>query len=141
MCQEAYRDMASRKFKGVYQLESKKEQDQRNKEYSESTCGELNATYGRGPVAETFSLTPTDAGGNNNNIFEPKVVASGDGDALTYIFTAEFNMGENTYRRMALDRFKKVCWIESNEEQDRRDREEHEKRKLENSNIIVLAQG
>jgi len=46
-CAEAYRQMAAKKFKGPYRLESKEEQEQRNQYYNGSE--EIEAPCGRGP--------------------------------------------------------------------------------------------
>ena len=119
--------MAANKFKGNYRLESKEEQEQRNQDYN--GLAESKAPYGRGPDEETFSITPADKDGNGT--FKPKVVSASDGNGISYHFTARLCMGEKAYRRMALDKFKKVYWIESTEEQEQRDREEYERRQEE----------
>lgn len=74
-----------------------------------------------------FSLTPADSGGGRT--FQPKIISSSDGGELTYHFTAEVSMSEEAYRRMALDRFKGVYWLESKEESQRRNEEFHEQAK------------
>lgn len=61
-----------------------------------------------------FSLTPTDSDGGRT--FQPKVISSSDGGELTYHFTAEVSMSEEAYRRMALNKFKGVYWLEGEEE-------------------------
>jgi hypothetical protein len=126
-CAEAYRQMAAKKFKGIYRLESKEEQEQRNKYYNGSE--EIEAPCGRGPDEETFWITPADMDGNGT--FKPKVVSASDGNGISYHFTARLCMGEKAYRRMALDKFKKLYWMESTEEQDQRDQDEHERRQEE----------
>jgi hypothetical protein len=68
-----------------------------------------------------FSLSPTDS--NGGRTFQPKVVSSSDGGALTYYFTAEVVMSEEAYRRMALDKFKGIYWLEGKEESQQRNEE------------------
>jgi hypothetical protein len=71
-----------------------------------------------------FGLSPTDSDGSRT--FQPKVVSSSDGGELTYYFTAEVVMSEEAYRRMALDKFKGIYWLEGKEESQKRN-EEHYK--------------
>jgi hypothetical protein len=71
-----------------------------------------------------FTLSPTDSDGSRT--FQPKVVSSSDGGELTYYFTAEVVMSEEAYRRMALDKFKGIYWLEGKEESQKRN-EEHYK--------------
>jgi hypothetical protein len=74
-----------------------------------------------------FTLTPADSDGSRT--FQPKIVSSSDGGELTYYFTAEVVMSEEAYRRMALDKFKGIYWLEGEEECKRRNDEFHEKSK------------
>ena len=71
-----------------------------------------------------FTLSPTDSDGSRT--FQPKVVSSSDGGELTDYFTAEVVMSEEAYRRMALDKFKGIYWLEGKEESQQRN-EEHYK--------------
>ena len=71
-----------------------------------------------------FTLSPTVSDGSRT--FQPKVVSSSDGGELTYYFTAEVVMSEEAYRRMALDKFKGIYWLEGKEESQQRN-EEHYK--------------
>jgi hypothetical protein len=64
-----------------------------------------------------FTLTSADSDGSRT--FQPKIVSSSDGGELTYYFTAEVVMSEEAYRRMALDKFKGIYWLEGEEESKR----------------------
>jgi hypothetical protein len=68
-----------------------------------------------------FSLSPSDSDGSRT--FQPKVVSSSDGGELNYHFTAEVVMNEEAYRRLALDKFKGVYWLEGKEETEQRNKE------------------
>jgi hypothetical protein len=68
-----------------------------------------------------FTLSPADSDGSRT--FQPKIVSSSDGGELTYYFTAEVVMSEEAYRRMALDKFKGVYWLEGREESQQRNDE------------------
>lgn len=68
-----------------------------------------------------FSLTPTDSDGGRT--FQPKISSSSDGGELTYHFTAEVSMSEEAYRRMALNKFKGVYWLEGEDECQQRNNE------------------
>ena len=70
-----------------------------------------------------FSLTPADSDGGRT--FQPKVTSSSDGEELTYRFTAEVSMSEEAYRRMALNKFRGIYWLEGEEECQQRNDEFH----------------
>jgi hypothetical protein len=70
-----------------------------------------------------FTLSPTDPDGSRT--FQPKVFSSSDGGELTYHFTAEVVMSEEAYRRMALDKFKGIYWLEGKEESQQRNDEHY----------------
>lgn len=70
-----------------------------------------------------FTLSPTDADGSRT--FQPKIASSSDGGELTYHFTADVVMSEEAYRRMALDKFKGIYWLEGKEESQQRNEEHH----------------
>jgi hypothetical protein len=68
-----------------------------------------------------FSLTPID--GDGNRTFQPQVISSSDSGELNYHFTAKVSMSEEAYRRLALDKFKGVYWLEGKEESEQRNEE------------------
>jgi hypothetical protein len=60
---------------------------------------------------------------NGSRTFQPKVVSSSDRGEQAYYFTAEVVMSEDAYRRVALEKFKGIYWLEGKDECQHRDDE------------------